>query len=472
MAIFTSLDFSLKTAKIKLIIIVKAGFRPASANYRDIMQITKKELEKSQVEILIELSLEEFTPYIEKGAQKVSENVKIEGFRPGKAPFEVIKQKVGEMAILEEAANIAIMKTVDDIVEKETMGRQPVGQPSVNITKLAPGNPLEYKVITSLLPTITLGDYKNLGLKQEEAKIETKELERALTDLREMRASEKIVDREIKAGDKVIATVHMFLDKVQLEDGHHHDVTIMMGKDYFVPGFDKNIMGMKKNEERKFSLPYPDDHHQKNIAGKMVEFKVVVKEVYERTVPELNDELATFFQLKDLAELKKNVEESLLHEKKHNVDLKNESEMISKIIDKTKFGEFPDALVESESKNLMLELEQSVIRQGGKFEDYLSHLKKTKDELMLEMMPNAIKRVKAALIIREIAMIEKISTSKKEIEDKIEELRKQYANKQEVLKMLEEKGYASYLNNILTNEKVLAKLKEWNYADARDKQKS
>ncbi len=436
------------------------------------MQIFKKDLEKSQVEITVELTVEEFAPYIEKGAQKVSETVKIEGFRPGKVPFEVLKQKIGEMTILEEAAHIAIKKTVDEIVDQETMGRYPVGQPGVNITKLAPGNPLEYKVVVSLIPTIALGKYKDLQLKPEVAEIEDKELDRAMNDLREMRATEKIVDREVKDSDKVLATVHMFLDKVQLEDGHHHDLAIMMGKDYFVPGFDKNILGMKKGDTRNFSLPYPEKHHQKNLAGKMVEFKVEVKEVYERILPEMNDEFATFFRLKDLEELKKNLKESLLHEKTHNIDLKNESELISKISGDTKFGDFPEVLIESESKNLMLELEQSVVKQGGKFEDYLSHLQKTKNELMLEMMPNAIKRVKAALIIREIAVIEKISPSEKEVSDKIAELKIQYAGNKEVLKMLEEKGYTTYLNNILTNEKVLAKLKEWNYADAGDKQKS
>ena len=436
------------------------------------MQVIKKELEKSQVELNIELSVEEFAPYIEKGAQKVSEKVKIEGFRPGKVPFDVLKQKIGEMTILEEAAHIAITKTVDEAVDKETMGRQPVGQPNVTITKLAPGNPLEYKVIVALLPTIALGEYKSLNLKPEIAKIETKELDRALNDLREMRATEKIVEREVKEGDKVIADVHMFLDKVPLEDGHHHDLAILMGKNYFVPGFDKNILGMKKGEERKFSLPYPDDHHQKHLAGKMVEFTAVVKEVYERISPELNDEFASFFRLKDMEELKKNLEESLLQEKRHNIDLKNESELISKISDKTKFGEFPDVIIESESKSLMMELEQSVIKQGGKFEDYLSHLKKTREGLMLELMPNAIKRVKAALIIREIAVIEKIIPTTKEIDEKIEELKAQYAGNQEVLKMLAEKGYTTYLSNILTNEKVLVKLKEWNYADSGDKQKS
>jgi len=436
------------------------------------MQINKKELEKSKMEITIELSPEEFAPYIEKGAKKLAEKVKIEGFRPGKVPAEVLKQKVGEMAILEEAAHIAIMKTVDDIVEKETAPRQAVGQPSIDITKLAPNNPLEYKVTLSLMPKVELGDYKDLKLKNEEAEVDAKELERAMNDLREARASEKIVDREIKESDKIIVDIELFLTNVPVEDGVHKDLSIVIGKDYFVPGFDKNLIGLKKGEDKEFSLPYPKDHHQKQLAGKNVTFKVKVKDVYERVLPELNDEFAVSFQVKTMDELKKALEDSLLHEKKRKAELKNESELIGKIDDKTKFGDFPDILIENESKNLMAELEESVARQGGKFEDYLKHLKKSRNELMLEMMPNAIKRVKAALIIREIAVIEKISPSDEEVEKKVSELKAQYVGQEKVLKMFEEPGYKSYLRNILNNEKVIEKLKEWNYADTGSKQKS
>jgi len=436
------------------------------------MQVTKKDLPQSQLELTVELSQADFAPYIEKGAEAVSQSVKIEGFRPGKAPLAVLKQKVGEMGILEEAAHIAIRKTIDDVIEKETMGRQAVGQPQVNITKLAPGNPLEYKVIMSLLPEIALGKYKNLKLKTEEAEVSDKELERALTDLRDMRATETLVDRAIEKGDKVTADVHMFLDKVPLEDGHHHDLAILTGKDYFVPGFDAKIIGAKKGEAREFSLLYPDDHHQKNIAGKMVEFKVEIKEVYSRVLPPLDDKFASFYRAKDLAELKKNLKESLLEERKRQVELRNESEMIGKIVQDTKFGGLPEVLVESETKNVLAELEQSVTRQGGKFEDYLQHLKKSKTELMLELTPNAVKRVKSALVIREIAVIEKINPSDEEVHAKIAELRKQYAGKTEILKMMEEPGYFSYLANILTNEQVIAKLKEWNYAPIGAKQKS
>lgn len=436
------------------------------------MKVDKKFLEKSQLEISVELSPEEFVPYIEKGAQKVAEQIKIEGFRPGKAPLEVVKQKVGEMAILEEAAHIAIIKTVDKIVAEETAGRQAVGQPNVNITKLAPNNPLEYKITLSLIPEITLGKYKDLNLKVEEATIEEKELDRALNELREMRASEKVIDRVIQETDKVIIDIHLKLDKVPVEDGHHHDLTILMGKDYFLPGFDKNLLGLKKGEIKEFDLVYPKDHHQKHLAGKKVDFEVKIKEVYERNLPTLNEELAQAFGLKTLDELKNNLKESLLQEKRKNVDLKNESLLISKIAEDTKFSDFPDVLLESEANNLMAELEQSVIRQGGKFDDYLNHLKKTKDELKLEMMPNAVKRVKAALIIREIAVIEKIFPNEEEINNKLSELKTQYVNNQEITKMLQEPGYVNYLQNILTNEKVIAQLKKWNYANTGSEQKS
>jgi trigger factor len=232
------------------------------------------------------------------------------------------------------------------------------------------------------------------------------------------------------------------------------------------------LIGLKKGEDKEFSLPYPKDHHQKHLAGKNVTFKVKVKDVYERSLPELNDEFAVSFQVKTIDELKKALEDSLLQEKKRKAELKNESELISKIVDKTKFGDFPDILIENESNNLMAELEESVARQGGKFEDYLKHLKKSRSELMLEMMPNAIKRVKAALIIREIAMAEKISPSDEEVENKVSELKAQYVGQEKVLKMFEEPGYKSYLRNILNNEKVIEKLKEWNYADTGSKQKS
>ena len=438
------------------------------------MQVNKKDLEKSQVELTVELSAEEFAPFVEKGAKKLAEKIKIEGFRPGKAPLEVLKAKVGEMSILEEAAQLAVNKTLDDVLAERINEIKAVGQPNVNISKLAPNNPFEYKVILSVLPEIELGKYKDLGLRAEEAKVEEKELDKILNDLREMRAKEVLAekDRVIEKGDKVVVDIKLFDGKVPLEEGVHNDLALLTGKNYFVPGFDEKIIGAKNEEELKFQLPYPEDHHQKNLAGKIINFEVKIKSVYKRELPELNDDFAKGFRVENLEALRNDLRENVLQEKKRELDLKNESEMIAKILEGTKIGDLPEILIESESRNIMSELEQSVLRQGGKFEDYLNHLKKTRDELRLEMLPNAVKRVKSSLLIREIAVLEKIEASDKEIEEKILELKEQYKGNEEVQKMIQEHHYKHYLKNILSNEKVLAKLKEWNYASTGAKQKS
>jgi trigger factor len=427
------------------------------------MQVTRKDLPLSQVELTIELSVQEFSPYIDRGAQKVSERVKIEGFRPGKVPVDILKQKVGDMTILEEAANVAIQKTIDDAILQNTAGRQAIGQPQVNVTKLAPDNDFEYKVVFSILPEVTLGKYKELGIKTEEQTVTDSELDKAILDLQEHQAHEVLADRPVEARDKVVADVHISVDKVPIENGDHHDLAILLGKNYFVPGFDDNLLGAKKGESRDFTLNYPADHHQSNLAGKKVEFSVKIKEVYSRELHELNDEFASHFGLKKLEDLKEYFRNNLLREKTAKADQKYEAQMLEKIIADTKFGDLPAILVDSEAKNMLSELEQSVIRQGGNFEDYLGHLKKDRNTLLLDFAPNAVKRVKSALVIRELSIVEKIDSTPEEIKAKKDLLKLQYAGNEEALKMFSESGYDKYLQNVMTNEKVITKLKEWNY---------
>lgn len=433
------------------------------------MQVTKKELEKSQIELTVEMTPEEFAPYIEKGAQKVAEKVKIEGFRPGKAPFEIIKQKVGEMTILEEAAHVAIHKTIDDVLDKNTMERQAVGQPKVEITKLAPENPFEYKVVTSIMPTVALGKYKDLKIKPAEAKVEEIDILKTLNELQEMRVKEVASEEGVADTDKVLVDIEMFLDKVPVEGGQTKDLAVIIGKNYFVGGFDKKLLGAKTGEELDFSLPFPDDHHQKNLAGKMVEFKVKINSIFKREMPEVNDEFAVGFRFKDLADLKNTLSENILADRKNQAENKSELEMLDKIVGDTKFGDLPEAMVESETHFMMHEIEEDIARQGGKMEDYLKHIGKTSNELVVDLLPNAVKRVKTALIMKEVAIVEKIEASEQEIDDKINELKETHKDNAELQKMVADKGYRRYVGNVLQNGKVIAKLKEWNYAGTGNK---
>ncbi|HNU81762.1 MAG TPA: trigger factor [bacterium] len=429
------------------------------------MQSTKKDLGKSQVELTVSLEFKEFQPYLEEGVRHISEHIKIEGFRPGKAPYERLKQKVGEISILEEAAHIAIRKTIDDVFAKELAGRQPVGQPKVEITKLAPGNPLEYKVTISLLPTVVLGDYKGLNIVKEKPLVSTNDIDKTIKEILEMRAKESLSSESAEEGDKLVLNVSLSLDKVPVEGGQAQDVTVILGKEYMVPGFDDKVRGIKQGEKREFKLLYPETHHQANLAGKMVEFSVTATSIYKREIPALDDELAKAMHFKNVADLKAAIEKNILADRERQADIKAELKMLEIIVDKAKFDDIPEDLLEKEADNMMTELERNVTAQGGNFEDYLKHLKKTPTELRLEILPNAVKRIKTALIIREVGIIEKIEVKQKEVEEKLEELKKMYAHDQEVLKQLNSHEYFHHLENMMFNDQVVAQLKSWNYAD-------
>jgi len=425
------------------------------------MKVEKKELEKSEVELTIELSVEELEPYLEKAVKKISKDVKIEGFRPGNVPYDVLKGKVGEMSILEEASRIAINETLDEAIKKN-VERQAIGQPEINIRKMAPNNPMEYTAKIALLPTVELGDYKTAKVKIKEEKIDEKELSKTFDHLREMHVKEVISSEPAKDGGKVIVDIQMFLDNVPLEGGQAKETTIVLGKDNVVPGFDKNIIGLKKGESKEFKIHYPKEFHQTNLADKNIEFKISIKEVYSRELPELDDEFAKKMHFKSADDLKDNIKKNIESGKKNEAVQKAEGDILEIIVKKTKFGDLPELLVQNEGENMIKEMEQQVTQQGGKFEDYLSSLKKTRNELLLEMLPNAVKRVKASLVIRSISDKEKLNPTEKEVDEYLDSVVKQYQANSEIEKQIRSEQYRGYAVMTLANRKVIDKLKEWN----------
>jgi len=280
-----------------------------------------------------------------------------------------------------------------------------------------------------------------------------------------MRAKEVISDKAIEKGDKVIASVNLFIDKVPIEDGQNPEVTILTGKNYFVDGFDKNIIGLKKGDKKEFNLVYPEKHYNKNLAGKLVDFKVEIKEVYQRQLPELNDDLAKIFQFKNVSDLKENIKKTIEIQKKREEDQKTEINLLEKIVNDSKFSDIPENLIKNEANLMMHEMEHGLVSQGGNFADYLKSINKTQDQLMLEILPNATKRVKSALILKEIAKEEKITVSESEMHKEIETLKKKYEKNLEAIKNIDSPHYKAYLENSLINQKTIDFLKKSNISN-------
>ncbi|HPD08073.1 MAG TPA: trigger factor [Patescibacteria group bacterium] len=415
-----------------------------------------------QLEITVKLSNEEFKPYILEGARRIANEVKLPGFRPGKAPYAVIKAKVGEMTILEEAARVAINHTIDEAIKRGATDQATIGQPNVDITKLAPDNPLEYKIKVNLLPKVTIKDYTNLAIKRPEITIPEEQINKTLEQLREANAQKVASLEPAKMGDLVIANIQISVDKVPIEGGQGQNVNIILGKDYLVPGFDQQLLGAVVGQELQFQIPYPKDHYQKALAGKLVDFKVKINEIWHRQLPKLDDQLAKNFGFENLAALKENIKDSLMLEKQRQLDNEMEIKIFEELINRASIEKIPESLINKEAEAMLDELQYNLEQNGGNLNDYLSSLKKTKEQFILEILPQAVKRVKTALIIKEITRLEGITTNREEVDKELDNLKEHYKDNPEIMSRLNMPDYREYLANVIVSNKTVRFLKDHN----------
>lgn len=423
------------------------------------MKVDSKKLDKNEMELIIEVSAEKMQPFLEKAAQQISQEVKISGFRPGKAPYDIIKQQVGEMAIYEKALEPIVRSTFVEAVQNQKL--ETVSQPKIEIVKLAPANPVIYKATVALMPKVTLGDYKDIKVKQKKAKVEEKDVEKALQEITQMQTKETVADHPVGEKDKAVVDMEMFLDKVPVEGGQSKDFAVYMDGDKFIPGFTEKLIGQKKGEIRTFNLTFPKDYFQKNLAGKEVEFKVTIKEVYDLHAPEINDELAKSLGQKSLEELKKIIRENMEKEAQFKEEQKAEQEMLEKLVEVCKYEEIPQILLESEAEKMIMELKDNLVRQGMQFEDYMKDvLKKKPEELRKEFLPEAEKRVKTALAMRALSLEKDIKAGDKEIEDEMNKMLEQYKGQEQIQEQIKSLSGRDYISNLIRNRKIIEFLKK------------
>jgi len=416
-----------------------------------------KKLPKSQVEILVTISHDELKPFIEQATQKLSEQTKIDGFRPGKVPLDILKKRVGEMKILEEAAALTVEKSYVEIATKEKL--EPLGSPKIDFEKLAPDNDFVYKATINLIPEVKIGDYKSVKIKEQAIKVTDEDINKIIEEVRNQKATEVLENKAVEQGDRVEIDFDIFRDNVPIESGAQKKYPLIVGSGHFIPGFEEQLIGLKTNEAKEFELKFPEKYHNSNLAGKPAKFKVKLLAVYKRTLPELNDDFAKSVGGETLGKLKEQIKQHVEHEEHHKEEERVEIEMLEKLIEKSQVGEIPDVLVNSEVNKMLQELESNISRQGLKFEEYLKHLNKTTEQMKLEFVPQAIKRVKGALLTRTIFLAEKMEISESEVDKEIEAAGKMYQQYPDMLKNLQTPEYREYIRNMMGNNKVMDFLK-------------
>lgn len=417
-----------------------------------------KNLPRAQMEITIEISPEEYDPFLKKAALDISEKVKIAGFRPGKTPYDIIKREVGEAKIWEGALESAIKKTLVEAIKENNIAT--VGSPRIEVLKLAVQNPVIYKATVSILPKIEHMVMDGIRVQRKNVVFDEAKFKKEIATLQKMRGKEILVQRAAKKGDKIELDFTISLDRIPIEGGGVKKMPIYLGEKKFISGFEDNVIGLKAGEEKEFPLTFPKNYHQKNLAGKITECRVKILGVYEIQLPEINNRFAQDLQFKDLKDLEQHMKDTLMIQAKVAEEKRMEDEIIDRLIEKNRFSEIPDILINSEAGCLLSEIEETITSQGIPFDDYLSNLKKTRDQMLLDLAPAASKRIKGAVLFREIAKANGITVTEEELRRAQENLEKQYQKNYETLEAIKKPDYKDHLRNVLASQKVMNFLKE------------
>lgn len=426
------------------------------------MNIEKNDLKDThEIELTITLSPEDLRPFLEKAAKALSEKSPIKGFRPGHVGFDVMRKRFGDSALIEAAIDQIVSKTLFDAIKKEDI--ETVGQPRVDIKEAGDAEkPMVYSAKLALLPEVELPKIESISISQKKADVSEEEILDVLGNIQESRAQEALVDREAKEADKVEVDFSILIDGVPLEGGQEKKYPFVVGKQQVLPEFEEKIVGMKAGDTKEFEITFPKDYFKKDLQGKKGNATITLKAVFEITKPEITEELIQTLspETKTVEEFKELVKKNLGQEKETQEQQKAEQEMLETLVKKSTFSAISEAIVQSEAHGMVHEMKNSVSQRGVEWADYLSHMKKSEEELEKEFLPQAEERVKTALVVRKIAETNNIEVEESEIQEELSNLKEKYQGFGDDMKeKLDSKAHQDHMRNILQNRKTITFLR-------------
>jgi len=390
------------------------------------MEYKIKKLPKSEVELEITVSPEELKKHEIKACEEISKEVKIQGFRSGHIHPEILKQHVGEKFIIARMQELAIQRSYADAVTKEKI--EVISRPKIHIEK---DNPLTYKATVAVMPEVEIKDYKSIKIKPKDTKVTEKDIEGAITDLKKYATTYKEVDSGAKKGDRAEVDFEGFDENGKADEStksRNHPVII--GEDSLIPGFEDELIGLKKGDKKEFDITFPKDYHKESYQNKKLKFKVEVKMVEEAVVPELNEEFIEKITGKKMkieefkAELEKNIKARKEDEAKHA----RENEYLEELLEKVKV-ELPESLVHEEIHYIIDDIKEDMGSKGIEFEKFLEQAKITEDKLHERYKPEAEKRLKIRFSLQQVIKEEKIAVSDEKMAAELKKVKSFYPEK-------------------------------------------
>jgi trigger factor len=418
------------------------------------MKINNKKLENAIVELTVAFDSEEWKATQEKALDKLAKNVKIDGFRPGKAPATMVRARVSKASVLEEATDMILQTKFVEILTEANV--EPVAQPALSVQKVD-ADELEVQILVPVKPQVELGEYKGLEVKKGRVTVTKKEIEEQLANYQTQFAELTVKEGgKVAKGDTAVIDFEGFVDGVAFEGGKGENYPLEIGSGSFIPGFEDQVIGMTVDKEQDIVVTFPEDYGAADLAGKEATFKVTVHEIKEKHLPEIDDELAKDVNIdgvETLDQLKDHIKANIKTRKESENENKFMDDLYKAIVASSKV-EDSDALLEQEQGLMLQEVEQNLQRQGLNFEVYQQFTGKSKDDIKEDIKPQAEERVKLNAILAAIIEEEKLAVSDEELETELKTIAEYYQKELDEVKKIFEGNMSRIENDLLTRKAV------------------
>jgi trigger factor len=417
------------------------------------MKVESKKVSKTHADLTVTLDKDDLAPAEAEAIERLAKNVKVQGFRKGKAPAAIARPYISDRDLIDTTLDIAVRTSVPHAFEQAKL--VPVEHPHLEITKYVPGDLVEYTTSVDIFPDIKVGAYKKLKVKKPEVKVAAKDINDVLSNIQNAYAEKKVASRAAKDGDEVIIDFTGKKDGKAFDGGSAKDYKLTLGSKSFIPGFEEGIVGHEVGDSFDLNLTFPKDYHVKELAGAKVVFSVLLKQINEIVKPELDDDLAKkcgpFQTIKDLKDdIKKNLESQA----KQRADNQYKDDLVDALLKKSTV-DAPEVMIKDQINFIKSDVSRNAASRGLSFEQLLEQTNQKLEDWEKEAREVAIHRVKASLLLQTLAKDESIAPTDAEIDEKLKELQTVYAKDKEALKQLQSEAVRNDLRNRLTIDKTL-----------------
>lgn len=382
------------------------------------MSLQVEKLEKNMAKLTIETSVEEFEKAIEKAYQKQKSKISIPGFRKGKVPRQMVERMYGKEVFFEEAANIMIPDAYDKALDE--CEEEIVSSPKIEVTQIETGKPFIFTATVALKPEVKLGKYKGVKIDKIETEVTEEEVDAQIERERENNARNITVDdRPVEDGDMTTLDFEGFVDGEAFEGGKGENYPLTIGSGAFIPGFEEQLVGAKIGEETEVKVTFPEDYQAEHLQGKGAVFKCTVKEIRKKELPELNDEFASdVSEFDTLAEYREDVRKNLEEQKAKDAKREREDAAVKAAVEDSEM-EIPEAMLETQQKQMVDEFAQRITMQGISMEQYLQLTGTNYQQMVEQVKPQAEERVRSRLVLEAVAKAENLEATEEDYEEEL-----------------------------------------------------